>query len=320
MRTSVWQLWILAASAALSLGGECTANTYGTLNQAQFLPMHQQCEPDGYEYAVPMYAAGDAEDDIEVRMVTHGCSHASYQTIRSTHPEVATLTAIPNGVHIKTGTAGTTDLQLLDEQGQIVDTTPIVVSEIFRYDLPYNGDAVIVENVPMWVFYNTYDGNKTSLMDSGATQTTVSGSITMLPSDPPACSPAKLVGSVGMGTLRISNGSILGGMGVEVVNINKVASIALQANKPSDRGRVSVYATAKLADGRSVSGVDCQWTANDPAVTLPKANTSPRVVYFDGRGPTYVPLIAGEFQLSQHGAFVVSCTVGAISANATINW
>lgn len=312
MKAPAWHLWFLAGSAVFSLGGDCTAQTYGELGQAQFSPLLKQCQPFDYRYAVSAYAAGGADDDISVTMLTHGCSHAAYQTIRSTQPEVAVLTAIPDGVHIKTGIPGTTELQLLDDHGKIVDKTPIKVQLIDHYAVL--GGGVLLENVPVMLQYTAYNRIGTPLVDKNATQKAVSGSLTMLPTEDP-CSPAKLIGSVGTGVFRLSSGEVSANSIFQVVSREQIASIAMRIGSISERGFVEVYASPKLVDGQEVNGALCQWSSTDSAIELHATYPDPNTIFFSSH-----PVSRADFILSHRGSFTVTCTIGAVAANATITW
>lgn len=311
MHTSTVRLWLLAGTAALSLGGMCYPETIGQLDNARFHPNAMQCVPDGYRNAIPFFAAGGAEGDIVVEMISHGCSHANYQKIQSTHPEVATLTPTADGFHVKTGVPGTTDIQLLDDQGQLVDTTLLTVLAIDRYDMQA-GDF-LVENVPAIVYYSAVSSDESPLFDTGATQTAVSGSLHLLPSAQAACSSVQFVGTLGTGAFTISSGDVRTGATIQVVSRDLIASIKMDAGSVYKDQTVSVVAKPMIADGRPLYGAFCQWSTSDPSVTLHAQNPNPQIVQFTSGN-------YAEFQVSQHGSFVITCTIGAVSADVRITY
>src|SRR5438105_1536796 len=114
-------LWVGVFAVAVT---GCVSRTGGQLGHASF--SYEECL-FGCATSDSSLAAGGASAIINVSLA----SGYSFAAVRSTNPAVATFTIGGNGggtaINVLSGAPGTTQLQLVDGSGKLVDQTAIAV-------------------------------------------------------------------------------------------------------------------------------------------------------------------------------------------------
>ena len=300
---------IVAVALATAATG-CISRSEGQLGHASF--SYQEC-PFGCTITDHAMAAGDASAVIEVQLQ----SGYSFAAVRSTHPEIAGFAINPSGfgggidVGVTSGNPGTTQLQLLDAGGTLVDQIPVTVAAVARLAVKqgWSGSAPDVLAGSSQTFHvTTEDTGSHTLIGSGAVKFELAGSVAPAPAlggDLQGFIGTAGNGQYAQGSVTARAGSATAALSVGIVPLEAISlQSSVQANSvegPNTYGNVTVVARAMRGP---VYGANCVWTLSDPSVTL----ESQSVASLES-----APQTTAKFLLAASGSFTATCTIDTAS-------
>jgi hypothetical protein len=260
------------------------------------------------------YVAGDGAHQLVA------VSGATFASVTSSAPTVATFAVASGGVMATTGMAGDADLSLLDAGGALVDRVTVHVAAVATLDFTrgwMGNGPIVLEGVAVTLAPVTkHDSLVRVLLGTDGVHFTVSGSLTSLgappPSDPNA--PGNVIeslvvqGTRGTGDVVGANGGQSFDLPFTVVQVADLTDLKAYASLPylGQGGAtvdIPVSWTAATAAGL-VYGTNCAWTVSDPSVLIDPVQ-SPTQLDLDPAGRV-------TFRLSKPGDFTATCTLGRI--------
>jgi hypothetical protein len=275
----------------------------------------ETCEPDDWNLA-----AGGAHTTI--------VANVPFASVASSNPSVATFSVFDGNLEIEayTGSPGSTQLDALDETGQVVASATVVVEATASLQLgggpnSIPNPALVLEGAPQLFHVVTKDADGRSTRGDGSVAFQLTGTLSnaVLPIDGDEVG---FVGTPGAGNITATcpNASI-----TEAITVVPAAAItslqtgyttgigSLGPNVSSftaaGDGTVSVVVTATSANGEVYAG-PCAWTTSDPSVTL----TTQLASSLD-----LDPNTISVFEINRAGSFTATCTLAGLSATVTLN-
>jgi hypothetical protein len=253
-------------------------------------------------------------------------SGATFASVASSAPGVATFSLVPDGVEAVTALPGDTDLQLLDAGGGEVDRVTVHVAAVatFDFDRGWTGDGpILVAGVPITIAPITKrDAGVRILLGANAIRFTASGTLSSLGPTPPLdpAAPASILetlivqGTAGQGALHAENGTQMLDLPFTVValdDLTKLGAVVTGSYLGSGGGSVDspVQWTASTAAG-PVYGASCAWSVSDPSVLIDVVEP-----------PTHLALAATGslvFKMTKPGSFNAICTLGRLTVTVPL--
>jgi hypothetical protein len=300
----------LGLAAIALLGGDCRdTHVYGEQHRAAFEYDATTCGGSsvGCNPRSNSLASGGARAHVIVSGGSSGCggtASLSFVTARSTAPNVATFTGTGQVVDVVTGQPGTTELELYDGPGALIDRIAVTVADVATLSFtPAAASPLLLVGAPEEVTVEPLDAMGRTIL-GGVLTVTGEGAV-MIDSAASgadvrfhtAAGPGALVATLGPTTARLE----LEGVTPEAVSQLVVLS---SQSTPRTTGAVASVTVAlqalTAADPRPVVGARCAWTPSDPLVTVESAGTSS---FSD-------PRMSNVLVIGKLGAYKATCTVG----------
>lgn len=306
----VFGLLVVATVAAFTMLGCFGSRSEGQLGHASFA--WQECLLGCSVTDNPM-AAGNAKAEISVSLA----SGYSFNTVTSSNQAVAQVALSgSNGLNVAvtSGSAGQTQLQLIDAHGKTVDQVTITVTETAKLSITqgWTGTAPLVLEGSNQTFHvTTVDANNHTLIGTGAVSFEISDPLqhadTIVFGDSFAFS-----GHAGAGTITARTSAVTLVQPVTVVPLTALTSVTgtVQANTTDSSG---VYANVDVvanSTAGAVYGAPCGWTVNDQSVTMQSQSTPS--LESAAKSST-------KFKLALPGTFSATCAIGAVSTTVSLH-
>lgn len=221
-------------------------------------------------------------------------------------------------IRTRSGTPGTTKLELKDGQGEVVDSFDIVVKPTTTIELLPVKSTLLLEGGTAEQCIQLYSGNE-RVLGSGALRYSFTGQLRLDEAavklrGPSAAGRANecvyFSGSLGKGAVSASSvEGVNAALDWTVVSPAEVANIQLTA-KDSFGTSVELTANALSPGGQLIYGPKCTWSADQPGATF-----QPPLA------PFYSPesdVIAASF--SQPGTYALTCSIGAARGRTVVKW
>jgi hypothetical protein len=306
----IFGLLIVATVAAFTMLGCFGSRSEGQLGHASFA--WQECLLGCSVTDNPM-AAGNAHAEISVSLA----SGYSFNTVHSSNEAVAQVALTgSNGLNIavSSGSAGQTQLQLIDAHGKTVDQVTITVTETAKlsHTQGWTGAAPLVLEGSKQTFHvTTLDANNHTLIGTGAVSFEISDPLAQADSIVFGDSYA-FSGHAGSGTITARTTAVTLVQPVTILPLTALASVSgtVLANSTDSTGVfANVEVVANSATG-AVYGAPCGWTVNDQSVTVQSQTTSS--LEAAAKSTT-------KFKLDTPGTFSATCAIGAVSTTVSLH-
>lgn len=307
-------LLVAAALAAVTmLSSGCISRSEGQLGHASF--SYEECV-FGCTVTDNAMAAGGAGAVIQVQL----SSGYGFAQVRSTNPSVAQFNINPSGVGggvnvgVVAGAPGTTQLQLLDAAGKLVDQVNVSVVAVAKLAVTqgWSGAApLVLENSSQSFHVVTQDGNGRTLIGTGSVAFDVAGAVHKI--DGVFGGDIQgFAGAPGSGTVTARCATASATLPVTVAPLSAIGSVAATVKPNNVQGNLTygnVDVVASSAGG-PVYGAACQWTTSDPSVTVSRQAAATL---------ESAPKTSTSFLLAAPGTFSATCTVGAVSTTVSLH-
>ena len=306
-RAIVWTMLVIVLG-----GGDCRSpGTPGKRGNYYFTLQDPSTLSD-----IGPVAAGGVRLDVVTEPRSGGCTCAEpppYKSVVSTDPTVATVAIGDDGIDLVSGVPGTTELQLLDDHGGVLDSVDIVVETpaVIANTISNPVSAqVLASDVNSYRFDVTVEDAMGVTLAGGAQLVAVSGAGVVSNVSSTATYGGATIGLVaqtaGSGAVTVTAGDATSTLAITAVDASAVTGIDID-NDPSyapsynanDQTEV-VWVVPRTADGQ-VFGGSCAWQV-DPSVKVHGGTAET----LDGNGAA----INNQFVLPGDGPFPATCTIG----------
>jgi hypothetical protein len=304
------QLIVCLSLAACFTSGSFDQGTEGQLDHATFdygCTLFGSCGVDSHHLA-----ASGARAHVNVTMK----SGYSYTNVMSTHPEVATFTLSQGlkSVEIVTGSAGQTDLVLLDSANTIVDevTLTVVSTASLATKQGWSGPrAQVILNSLHTFHVTTQDSSGETTIGTGAVTFQSSGTIqTTIPVFRVDDIAELLAADAGPGTATATADQATTVVDIDVLPPSAITQLVATKHATTDNANTVSYDLVMSGTDGPVYGGDCEWTMSDPSVTI-----------YDQHGNTLeeAPITTVTFELGSAGHFTATCVMGTATTTVQLS-
>ncbi|HEX8111448.1 MAG TPA: hypothetical protein VF516_27145 [Kofleriaceae bacterium] len=253
--------------------------------------------------------------------LSSGCGGAGkFTQVRSSNPQVATFTLTDTStasstIDMVTGTAGTTDLELLDDHGTVVDSVTIEVEPIAALALAATSARVVAGGSYSVKVTLADAAGRTLGGGMGRIHAAASSGVTTSQGDTFTGTVLELTTpTAGSSTVTVTAEGASSTLALQVVDLSAITAIDVGTGdytptyNPNNQVEV-VWSTPSTAAGPAY-GAKCNWQIGDPSVTL-VANGAESDL---GRSP----FDNSQFKLAKPGRFDVVCTIGTAQLTVTL--
>lgn len=305
-------LLVAATLVAVGMLG-CFSRSEGQLGHASF--SYEECL-FGCTVGDNALAAGGATAVINVQL----SAGYTFAQVRSTNPQVATFGLTGGGVGggidvgVTSGAPGTTQLQLLDGAGKLVDQVAVTVAWTAKLAVTqgWTGSAPLVLADSSQSFHVvTVDSHGKTLIGTGSVGFDVAGSLRksgwVVGGDIQG-----FAGAPGSGTVTARCPTATATLPVTVVPPSALTGVSATV-QPNTVDGATTYAhvdTVATAANGVVYGAACAWTTSDPSVTVSQQASS--TLESPAKSST-------TFVLAKPGTFTASCAIGGVSTVAVLH-
>jgi hypothetical protein len=294
------RLWLGVLTVAVS---GCVSRTGGQLGHASF--SYEECL-FGCATSDSSLAAGGARAVIDVSLA----SGYSFAAVRSTSPAVATFTiggGSGTAIDVLSGAPGTTQLQLVDANGRIVDQTAINVAPTatLKFTRGWSGPVpLVLAGTPQFFHVTTTDGGGHTTIGTGSVAFTLAGTLMPTASFELGGDSFGFAGTPGSGSvIATTQSGATARLDVNVLPADSPTSLTANnhgTTVDSSGSFATVDVTANSAAG-PVYGAQCTWTTSDPSVTV-RSQTAASL--------EHAPVATTQLNLGKPGSFIATCTIG----------
>jgi hypothetical protein len=318
------QIFLIATCFVVMDG--CACNGDGTTGRFIFVPEH--CVEDALnrcQQSIDPIAPG-ATLIITPIPTSGGCgADASFSDAKTTDATVFTATVMGPQILITAVAPGHATLSLLTSSGAVVDSLPLEVAAVATVQIvrPRNVSSVVVQDgTPQTLHYNRIDSTERVLIGTGGANVVASANLSSAPNQappPPSFprflgSPFTFVGTVGTGTLAVSQGSAMDTLDVAVVATTEIAAIGFPTPPTSvvyeSMSLVYIDSAGQLPDGSPVFGPHCIWALPNSLSQFSDAQLMAEEPVFMEDGPYWRDYFTGS------GSAL--CTMGTAAATVGI--
>ena len=246
-----------------------------------------------------------------------GCSSQpappAFASAASSDPTVATATRNADGtIEVVTATAGSTDIQLLDDTGAVIDSLTIDIESVTSLAFATPGSVQVLASGTYNVDVTPTGATDEPLIGAASRiEASADGTLANVTVTPTMVSADAVVSFAatdrGNGTVTVTAGSLTETLVVMVVAGTDITSIALGSGgfgpsfNPNDD--TEVVWTQAVAAGGPVFGATCAWQVDPSEATLHSHAPA------DDLGNS--PLENSQFVLNGDGPFPATCTIGS---------
>lgn len=318
-RRARWRLvadrLLLPALALAQLGGDCgPRGQQGAAGNVLFSFVGSVTP------IVPLASEGTMVDLRAEARSSGGCgsSSAPYAQVVSTHPEVVTVTQYSGSevTHLTTGMPGTTDIQLLTADGQVVDSLTLEVVPIanLRFETPMQ-PVRLLTGAPFTVDVSLVDARQ-RVIGGGFGRVQVVATAPLSTTYLDMFTGIEISGSIagpGAGSITATSGGLQSSLGVSAAALSDITSIAPETGDLApmytapDQSEI-IYLIPSSAAG-PVYGPTCTWTI--PSGVELGSNSAAYNLTFPAHNYSY-------FKLTAKGHFPVTCTIGTATVTVTL--
>ena len=295
------QLIVCLSLVGCVMPGSADQGTEGQLHHATFdygCTLFNSCGVDSHHLA-----ASGAHALVNVTMK----GGYSYTNVMSTHPEVATFTLSQSlrSVEIVTGSAGQTDLVLLDSANTTVDavTLTVVNTAALAMKQGWSGPRAQVILSSLHTFHvTTKDSSGATTMGSGAVKFqssgTIQATIPVIRFDDIA---ELFAAATGPGSATATADQATTVVDIDVLPLSAITQLVATKSATNDGENTVTYDLVMSTTDGPIYGGECEWTMSDPSVTI-----------YDQHGSTFeeAPMTTVTFELGRAGNFTATCAVG----------
>lgn len=310
---------LLPAFALAMVGGDCRpAGTAGKHGQFAFWYLEPVDSSFADELPLLPFADNGTHVVIAAEYQGSGCSHGAsrFTQVRSSNPQVATFTLAEGAnIDVVTATAGTTDLELLDDSGSVVDSVTIEVEPIASLTLAAASARVVAGGSYEVKVTLTDAAGRTLGGGSGRIHAVAANGVITFQRDMVTGTVLEFtIPTAGTSTVTVTADAASSTLALQAVELAAITRIDVGTDgykptyNPNDQIEV-VWSTPSTAAG-PVYGAKCNWKIDDPSVTL-VANGAENDL---GRSP----YDNSQFMLAHAGSFDVVCTIGTAQLAVTL--
>lgn len=312
---------LLLALAFAMVGGDCRApGTVGKRGQYAFRYLDPRFPDFTSGLALIPFTDGGTHVALDVEANSGGCGPGRFTQVRSSNPQVATFTLTDTStasstIDMVTGTAGTTDLELLDDHGTVVDSVTIEVEPIAALTLTATS-ARVVAGGSYSVTVTLADAAGRALGGGmGRIHAAATSGVTTLQSDTFTGTVLDLkTAMAGSSTVTVTAEAASSTLALQVVELSAITAIDVGTgdykSTYNSNNQVEVVWSMPSTAAGPVYGAKCNWQIGDPSVTLVSNSAESDL----GRSP----FDNSQFKLSRPGRFDVVCTIGTVQLTATL--
>jgi hypothetical protein len=306
---------LLPALAFAQLGGDCgPRGQRGAAGNVIFSFVHSVTP------IVPLASEGTMVDLLAEARSSGGCgsSSAPYAQVVSTHPEVVTVTHDSGSevTHLVTGMPGTSDIQLLTADGQVVDSLTLEVVPIanLRFETPMQPVRVLT-GAPFTVTVSMVDARQ-RIIGGGFGRVQVVATAPLSTTHQDTFTGVEISGSIagsGTGSITATSGGLQSSLGVSAAALADITSIAPETGDLApmyhapDQSEI-LWLIPSSAAG-PVYGPTCTWTI--PSGVKLESNIAASDLTFAAHNYSY-------FKLPAENDFPVTCTIGTATVTVTL--
>jgi hypothetical protein len=290
----------------------CVSRTGGQLGHASF--SYEECL-FGCATSDSSLAAGGAHASINVTLKTG----YSFSAVRSTNTGVASFTIGSDlsgtTINAVSGLPGTTQLQLVDPNGALVDQTAITVEPTAQLKVTQGWTGavpLVLAGSGQYFHVTTTDAGGHTTIGTGSVSFTLAGTLSPAYDLGAGGDSFSFVGTPGSGSVIATTPSGANAR-LDVTVIPQSAIVKLgttqHGNTTDSSGTYATVDVTAYAAGGSVYGAQCNWTTSDPSVTVRNQSVG---------SLERAAITTTQLGLAKPGAFVATCTIGALATTVQL--